>query len=154
MKTHEQLKAEIRYAVRLTQRTARLYRRGQSFGVFLSVLGGSGAMASMAGGVPPWLTIGGGLLLAIAGAALIAVRPADKAAANEADARRYQALMAKADDMTPEELAQALEEAHQGDAPEIEPLRAVAYNDVLAEINREDQLLPLSPTARVLKALA
>lgn len=148
------MKGEIRYAIRLTQRTARLYRRVQTTGVFLSILGGSAMMASVTNGIPGWLTGAGTALLAISGAALIAIRPADKAAQNESDVRRYQALMARADGLDVHALSLAIEEAHVGDAPEVEPLRDVAYNDVAIESNRPDVLIPLSPLQKLLSALA
>lgn len=154
MKDRNQLFGEIRYAIRLTQRTARLYRRVQTAGIFLSIVGGSATMASLADGVPFWVTSTGGVLLTIAGAMLIAVRPADKAAQNEADSRRYQALMARAVNMNEEEIERALEDAHTGDAPEIESLRAVAYNDMVLELNRQDAAIPLSPIQKILRALA
>jgi hypothetical protein len=153
-KTKEQLKAEIRYAIRLCQRTARLYRRVQTTGVFFSILGGSAVFATISGGVPSWVAVTGGILLSIAGAALIAIRPADKAALNEADIRRYQALMPRAEAMTPDQLDIALNEAHQGDAPEVEPLRDVAFNDVMMETNRMDCAIPLSASQRFLKSIA
>lgn len=153
-KSHNQLKGEIRYAIRLCQRTARLYRRIQSVGVFLSILGGSATMSSLSGNLPHWVTITGGITLAIAGAGLIAIRPADKASQNELDIRRYQAVMTKANDLTTESLEKALEEAHQGDAPEIEALREVAYNDVVIELNRSDCLVNLTPFQRLLSTIA
>lgn len=154
MKTIEQLRGDIRYAIRLCERTARLYRRVQSAGTFLSLVGGSAAVSGATGQLPPWVAISGSAMLAVAGAALVAIRPADKAAQNESDVRRYQVLMAKSYGMTFDQLAIALEEAHQGDAPEVEPLRNVAYNDMLREINREDQEITLSVTERMLKAIA
>ena len=111
-------------------------------------------MASLSDGVPFWMTSTGYALLAISGAVLIAVRPADKAAQNEADVKRYQALSARADGMNDSELARAIEEAHNGDAPEIESLRAVAYNDMVLELNRPDQSMPLSPVQKLLKTFA
>jgi hypothetical protein len=152
--TREQLRAEIRYAIRLTQRTARLYRRVQTVGTFAGILGGSAALTTVAATLPAWVALSGAALLALAGALLVAVRPADKAAQNEADVHRYQTLMAKSEALSAEALAAALDEAHQGDAPEIEPLRPVAWNDVMLEINRPDELMPLSPAARLLAALA
>lgn len=154
MPTIEQLRGDIRYAIRLCERTARLYRRIQAVGTFLSLVGGSAAVSGAAGQLPAWVALSGSALLAVSGAALVAIRPADKAAQNEADVKRYRALMAKSFGMSVEQLAVALEEAHQGDAPEVEPLRAVAYNDMLAEINREDQKIPLSLTERLLRAIA
>lgn len=111
-KTRDELTGEVRYAIRLTQRTARLYRRVQTSGVFLSILGGSAALVSVTGGVPLWLTACGGVLLAVSGAALVAIRPADKAALNEADTRRYTALIAKASSMNDQEFVAAIDEVY------------------------------------------
>lgn len=153
-KTKEMLQGEIRYAIRLTQRTARLYRRLQTVGVFFTILGGSATMSAVAGGVPGWLSAVGGALFAVSGAALIAVRPADKIAKNEADIRRYDALMVKSHKMDVAALEEAISEAHQGDAEEIESLRAVAFNDVALELNRPDALMHLSFPQKILSALA
>ncbi len=154
MQTKEQLQGNVRYAIRLCERTARLYRRTQTAGIFLAIVGGSATLSGAFGGLPGWVTASGSLVLAVAGAALIAMRPADKAAQNESDVRRYRSLMTKSYQMTVEDLAAALAEAHQGDAPEVEPLRNVAFNDTLIEIHREDQLVQLSATERLLKVIA
>lgn len=154
MKTRDQSIGEVRYAIRLCQRTARLYRRVQTTGTFISVIGGSAAITGAVSNLPDWLPAAGALLLGIAGAALVAIRPADKAAQNEADVKRYQALMAKAHQLDDAQLVAAIEEAHQGDAPEVETLRNVAYNDVVLEINRADQAIQLTATERLLKAIA
>ena len=47
-----------------------------------------------------------------------------------------------------------LEDARNSDTPEIEPLRDVAYNDVVLELNRHDAAIPLSPLQKILKSLA
>jgi hypothetical protein len=52
------------------------------------------------------------------------------------------------------ELEQALEEARLTDAPEIEPLRGVAYNDVAIECDRPDMVAPLRPIQRLLAMFA
>ena len=145
---------EIRYAIRLCQRTARLYRRVQTAGTFIGVVGGSAAIAGLAGTLPSAVTVLGGVLISLAGAALIAIRPADKAAMNEADVRRYQAIMVKSHQLNDDALAAAIDEAHAGDAPEIEPLRNVAYNDVALELNRADAMVNLTFAERLLRALA
>lgn len=150
---HE-LTRQIRYAVRLTQRTARLYRRIQTAGTFLSVIGGSATLSLLSQSLPDWIGIAGAGLLALAGAGLIAIRPADKAAQNESDARRYLALAAKAHELDDVALAAALEEAHQADCPEIESLRDVAFNDMVAEYGRVDAAVPLTPAQRLLSSIA
>lgn len=154
MKHKEQYLGEIRYAIRLTQRTARLYRRIQTTGVFLLVLGGSASMAYLSTTFPNWLMMVGGTLLAIASAMLLAIRPADKAAQNEADIKKYQTLMSRAVSMSVDELEKAIEDARNGDAPEIESLREVAFNDVALESNRPDVLVPLNITQKILRSLA
>lgn len=111
-------------------------------------------MSSLSGTLPAYVSISGGIVLAIAGAALIAIRPADKAALNESDIRRYQAVMVKSSQLTAQELEIAIEEARQGDAPEIELLRDIAYNDVMIEFNRMDCAVPLNPLQKLLTTIA
>ena len=145
---------QARYAVRLTQRTARFYRWIQAFGTFMALLGGSGTASLIAQSVPMAVGIAGAAMMAIAGAALMTIRPADKAAQNESDAKRYLALLAKAPRLTDDEFEIALQEAHQSDCPEIEPLRDVAYNDVVTEYGREDARVPLSFRQALFASLA
>ena len=154
MKEHVQLKGEIRYAIRLAERTARLYRRVQTVSTFFSILGGSAALAAIADIFPKELSIAGACVAAVFGAALVAIRPADKATQNEADLRRFQSLMTRANSLDEKALEAAIEEARQGSAQEIEPLRDVAYNDVVMEFNRPDALIPLSPLQKILRAFA
>lgn len=154
MKTREQLEGEIRYAIRLTQRTARLYRNLQACGVFVAILGGSATLSAVSHLVPDSLGLLGGVFMAIAAAGLLAVRPGDKAAANEADLRRYEALKCKAHALDEAALALAIDEAHRGGTQEIEALRLVAYNDVVMELNRRDMQQPLTLRQRLLAVLA
>lgn len=154
MKPRYQLTGEIRYALRLTERTARFYRNIQTVGVFISIIGGSAAVASAVGGVPVVITVIGGILLATSGAALIAIRPADKAAKNEVDVARYRSLMARSVGMNDSALEKALEEAHADDTQEIESLRDIAYNDMVREIGREDEKIELSKFQIFLERLA
>lgn len=152
--TKEQLQGEIRYAQRLCQRTARLYRRVQTCATFLSVLSGSGALIALSSQMPSGVTIGFALAFATFGAVNLAVRPADKAAQNDLDVRKYGALVVKAQQVEPMELKRLIAEAEQSDAPEVEPLRDVAFNDVMREINRDDALIPLRFSQRFLSAIA
>ena len=153
--TKDQLLAEIRYAQRLCERTARLYRRASTCFTFLSLVAASGAIASLSAQLPVSVTIGLAIAFAVFGAANHTMRPAEKIAANDSDVRKYAALLAKAVPVTDIAVIQAMiAEARQSDVPEVEPLRAVAYNDVMMEINRPDALIPLGFTQRVLGALA
>ncbi|GAA4335872.1 hypothetical protein GCM10023144_29630 [Pigmentiphaga soli] len=154
VQTKEQLLGEIRYAQRLAQRTARLYRRIQAVGTFLAVLGGSGAMAGISNNIPPWISIAGGVLLAIYGAMTLSIRPADKAVPNEMDVKKYADLFAKAQALSMEEIRPLLAEARRSDAPEIESLRDIAFNDVAEELNRPDQQIKINWYQGFLQAIA
>jgi protein involved in temperature-dependent protein secretion len=145
---------EIRYAERLCQRTARMYRHLQSCTVFLTVLGGSAVMSTLTTAVPVWLPSLGAVVFALFGAANLAIRPADKAAINESDGRRYTQLRTAAASMDAQTLQVALDKTREGDAPEVESLREVAYNDVVIEIGRSDAVIQLTPLQHLLRVLA
>jgi len=51
-------------------------------------------------------------------------------------------------------LESALAKARESDVAEIEPLRDVAWNDVVVEIGRPEVRVALRPTQRLLAALA
>ncbi len=145
---------EIRYAERLCQRTARLYRHVQALTVFMTVVGGSGVISSLSGAVPVWVTMAGGVFLAVFGAANLAIRPADKAAANDVDAKRYAQLRTAGQSMAADELALALNKARESDTAEVDALRDIAYNDVVAEYGRPEAAVPLTLHQKFLGALA
>lgn len=150
----DNLIGQIRYAERLCQRTARLYRRLQTCGTAGTVLAGSAAVSGATLHAPAAAPLVGAVLFAAFGAMLLAVRPAEKAIANETDANRYATLRADAHAMTTHELALALDKARQSDAQEVEPLRDVAYNDVVFERGSGHAAVPLRWTQRLLAALA
>jgi hypothetical protein len=148
--TKKEHQDEVRYSVILCNRTARLYRRAQTAGVFIAVLGGSGLVATQSADLRNIAAA----IVSIAGAALLAVKPAEKATANEADARRYGDLLAGSHNMTPEQLEQALHEHRSVDTQEVAPIRSVAYNQLMAENGRLDCLLKLSFGQRIIAWLA
>ncbi|WP_296001729.1 hypothetical protein [Rugamonas sp.] len=149
----EQLQVDVRYAQRLCERTARFYRRIQTSLTFLTMLAGSGAIAALSARMPA-ISTGLGIAFAICVSINMAVRPADHIAANDADVRKYAALLAKAHGLDAAALAGLLSEARLSDTAEIEPLRAVAYNDVMLEIDRPDALIELGRFQKFLGALA
>jgi hypothetical protein len=145
---------EIRYAERLCQRTARLYRHIQAGGVFLSVAAASATLSALSKSVPDWIAIWGAVIFTGVGALLIAMRPSDKAAINESDAKRYAALRARAPALSDDQLRTAIDEARPSDAQEFEALRNVAYNDVVLEVGQPGYVLRLTLPQQVLAALA
>jgi len=153
-KTKDQVLGEIRYAQRLAQRTARLYRRIQAFSTFVAIVGGAGVVSALADRFPAWVPVGGAALMAVFGAMVIAIRPADKAVPNELDVRKYDELLARAQGLPVEQIFPLLAEARKTDAAEIESLRVIAYNDVMSEINRDDQKIRPTPYQVLLEAIA
>lgn len=150
----QQLLDEVRYAERITQRTARLYRRVATFFTFTAVLGGSGTVTALSTAVPPWVGVAGAALLAVTGAAALSMRPLEKAVINEADARKYAALRTQGASMDESQLNAALQKARESDVAEIELLRDVAYNDVVREIGRSDMVEPLTFRQKLMESMA
>ena len=151
---HAILMNEIRYAQRITQRTARLYRRAATFLTFTAVLGGSSLFASVSNHVPPVLVLVGAALLACAGAVGLAVRPLEKAILNEQDLKKYTQLETQSLGMDTATLRAALAKARETDVAEIELLRDVAYNDVVIESGNPQMQAHLSLSQRLIAALA
>lgn len=154
IRTVEVIRNEIRYGQRMAERTARLYRRLQTFGTFSAVVAGSGTLSALIPHMPAAVPIVSGVLMTFIGAALVAIRPADKAAANEADARRYAGLLVKYQRLGLAELDEALREVQVACAPEIEALRNVVYNDVVTEVGQLTHRVELNRSERLIAALA
>lgn len=145
---------ELRYSERLTQRTARYYRHLQAIGTFATVVGGSATLTALAASVPPWVSVAGACAFAICGGAMVAIRPADKAAANEADMKRYAKLRTEEQALGEDELRVALNRLRETDIAEVESLRHVAYNDVMTEIGQTGHLVPLNRRERLVALMA
>jgi hypothetical protein len=151
---HGALRNEVRYAERLCLRTARLYRRAQTLGTFTTIVGGSAAITALSSTLPAWLSVAGFAAAAVFGAVLIAVRPAEKAAANELDAKRYAELRTASNAMDANQLRAALDKLRETYVAEVEPLRDVAFNDVVIEVGHPEMVVRLTPQQRFLAALA
>jgi hypothetical protein len=149
----DRLQIELRYAQRFCQRSVRFYRRIQATLTFISMLAGSSSIAAIAAQMPlaaTWLLAA----FSIFGILNFTLRPAEKIAALQADLRKYAALITKSDDLDALTIQRLLHEARQSDAEEIEPLRAVAFNDVMLEIDEPEALIKLTPMQKLIGALA
>jgi hypothetical protein len=149
----EKLQIELRYAQRFCQRSVRFYRRIQTTFTFFAMLAGSSSIAAVVAQMPltaTWLLAA----FSIFGILNFAIRPADRIAAYQSDVRKYGALMLKAEDLDSHAIQKLLHEARQSDSEEIEPLRAVAYNDVMIEYDETDSLISLTPMQKLMRALA
>lgn len=152
--SREQVLGEIRYAQRLCQRTSRLYRRAQTTFTFISIVAGSAALVAVSSKLPVHFAMLSGLVFAVFTALNLSIRPAERIAQNDADVKKYAALIAKATELDVPAILKLLAEARQTDAPEIEPLRDVAFNDLMLEFNRAEEMIPLSRSQKLLAALA
>lgn len=139
---------ELRYAERVCERQARLYRRGQFVGGWLSIFGATATVGAVAAALPHWLQVTSSMIAVGLGVAFQLMRLGDKAAAIEAHAKGYAAARSAPD------LAVALQAARAGSPPEVEALRNVCFNDVLREIGHQDLVVPLSAWERAVAAVA
>lgn len=147
---HAILLNEARCAERLCQRMARLYRKAATTATFYEHRRGSAMLSVLMSKVPLWVSLAGAALFSIATALNVAMRPAEKATNAQADQRRYSKLRTQAAAMDAAQPKAALDQLREADSPEIEPLREVAYNDVMHEVGREDHVVPLAPHQRPL----
>jgi hypothetical protein len=93
-------------------------------------------------------------VLTAVGAYSVSVRPSEKAAANDLDARKYASLRTRATDLSDVDLARELARARESDVAEIELLRDVAWNDVVTESGNADRVVPLRLSQWALAKLA
>lgn len=83
-----------------------------------------------------------------------AIRPAEKIAALQSDVHQYSVLLSKSDGLDASAIRHLLHEARETDTDEIEPLRVVAFNDVMLEIDELDARIPLTPMQKLIDVLA
>jgi len=154
-KERQKLCSEIRYTQRLAQRSARLWWRIDAIGTLAFVLGSAGAVSNLANLLPSYIAALASFCTVLIAAVMVCLRPAHKASLNDADVRKYSELMTleRSGTSTPK-LAALIAKAHQTDAPEIETLRDVAYNDVCNEINRAEHAVKLNFWQRTMSAMA
>jgi len=154
-KERQKLCSEIRYTQRLAQRSARLWWRIDAVGTLTFVLGSSVSVANFVKLLPPFIGASASVITILIATLMVCLRPAQKASLNEADVRKYDELLVlERSGTSTQKLAVLLAKAHQTDAPEIETLRDVAYNDVCSEINRADYACKLSVWQRTMAIMA
>jgi hypothetical protein len=154
MSRKQELLDKIRYAERLCERTARMYRHVATASTFFASLGGGATLSALGSPLPAWVSVSGAAVMAVFGSLMLAVRPTDKAAAAEADMRRYSKLRTQAEGMDEMAIEVELTKTMEANSPEVENLRPVAYNDVVNEIGRPDAAYRLTLLQRVLAAIA
>jgi predicted methyltransferase len=145
---------EIRFGERLAQRTARLYRRLQTGAALVTVIGLSAGAGGWAQKVPPALAAAGVVCAALVAAFAFVVRAGDKAAQNDAEAKRYARLQSEQHANDAATIRAAQLKARESDVPEVESIRDIAWNDVMRETGNDDKVHPLSALQKVLRALS
>lgn len=139
---------ELRYAERICERQARLYRRGQFVSGWLSIVGATATVAAVASHLPHWAQLTLSMIAAGLGIAFHLMRLGDKAAVIEAQKKIYGGVRTAAN------LEHALDVARSTAPPQLEALRMVCFNDVLREIGRADEVQKLCWWQRLIGAVA
>lgn len=140
-RTHHQATLDVRYAARYGLRMRRFFSTIKNTVAMIQLVGGSTAFAAWLANSPAlsgWM----GLLISLAVAVDQAVRPAEHQAQCAELHRRYTELDRLATTLDLPELEARMRELRESDAPEIEALRAPAFNDNLRENGYESGFMP------------
>jgi hypothetical protein len=123
----------LRYAVRVLERHARLWRRLDGLIRFSALLAGSGAFAALMA-MHAGFAMAAGLVFAVLQAVEFTVRPAELSAKSLAARKGYADLLADQGRLSDDALAAAYERVSANDEVIVpEYLRRLAYNDVAEE---------------------
>ncbi|WP_041645318.1 hypothetical protein [Aromatoleum aromaticum] len=123
----------VRYAARVLERHACLWRRLDASVRVMALLAGSGAIGAIGAEHAGW-AVGLGVVFAVFQAVEFALHPAEVAAKSLAQRRQYAALQARAralDDAALDDAYQAL--CADDDIIVSDTLKRLAYNDVVRE---------------------
>lgn len=140
-RTHHEITLDVRYAARYGLRMRRLFGTVKNVITFAELVGGSAAFGAWLAGSPA-LAGAMGLLLAAVVAVNHTVQPAENRAHCAELHRRYTELDRLAPTLDAAVLDDRLRALRENDAPELEALRVVAYNDNLRENGYETGLIP------------
>lgn len=145
---------EVRYAVRVLEREARLWNRidiGTKLFSFLATTAAFGAIIKSR----PILTIFFGLLLAVLQAIQFVLNPPSRALEARQAGQLYQKILASDARRDPAKLEQALLDARSQDPVSVlEALRVCAYNDVARERGLDQGVIPPSHWQRLVNFFA
>lgn len=140
-RTHHEVTLDVRYAARYGLRMRRLFSTIKNLITFAELVGGSAAFGAWLAGSPS-LAGAMGLLLAIVASVNHTVHPAESRAHCAELHRRYTDLDRLAPSLDLPGLEDRLRALRENDAPEVEALRSVAYNDTLRENGYETGFIP------------
>jgi len=150
------LESNIRYSMRVAERSSRLFRHIHTLSAWLSVIGASSAAAvalgEIARGAVPWLALAGAVIAAYAAV----TEPLAKAIQHEEDAAAFESVLIdlRTGKISEEDAERKLFD-NKGNRETIpEAIRWLAWRDVALENGRDDALVPLSVFQRCLSVLA
>ncbi|MGI2325274.1 MULTISPECIES: hypothetical protein [unclassified Methylococcus] len=153
-KTMYEITFELRYAVRVLERSACYWRTVDTMTRMAGLLSGTAAFAAIIG-TNKEMTLAFGICFAILQAIEYILSPAAKAAAAHETSKIYDAILAERLRKSPEELEQALLDARTKDMVIVSnSLKRLAYNDVAEEIGRSDYGFRLGAWNRIVGLLA
>ena len=107
------------------------------------------AVASTSPAFPQWLLVGGGVVLAVLTIANIVVDPGRLALLCRDQVRDAAELLARAPELSDADLRAAEGKLIRPGLPELKSLRIPVYNEVAAEIGREDAVREPGPLGRL-----
>lgn len=145
---------KIRYAMRFGRRQSRLLDRIALVMKILMIGAGTTAFVSVIGEYEE-LTKWSGLIVAAIAIIDAIWNPAGKAAKSREIEQRFALLIRDAPTMTPELLQRAMDELYDSEAPELESLRPVVYNDMVSELgNKSSEKFRLTPWQKFIEMIA
>jgi len=144
----------LRYAARVLERHARMWRRIDAAVRLAALLAGSGAIGAI-GAQNSRLALALGAVFALLQAVEFALRPAGLAARSMAQRKQYASVFARARTTSDEALADAYATLAAEDEVIVpEPLRRLAYNDVVRERGLDESAcFPEDRSSRLLALL-
>lgn len=130
--TRNDLHFHLRYSLRFGERQARFYERADAAIKFVSLLSGLGAFVGLIG--QSQLATGiSGFIVGVLSFIDVLWKPTERAFNTKALRARYEDLATRASRLSDETLRAELERLDASDAPQLEGLRPVAYNDIVRE---------------------
>lgn len=154
--TRFDIQFSLRYAVRVLERQARLWRHIDGAFRMLAILSGSSALAAMLTQQASAISISGMVAFAVFQAVEFSAQPGLKAAEAWAERKPYLSIISKQSRLSDTELEQAYQDALEQDGVlAFESIRRLAYNDVTIEKGcAASALFPLNRWQRIVSILA
>lgn len=144
---------EVEYGCRLHLLHERLFRRIKGFLLGANIFFGTAAFATV---VSPTSKMAAwfGLFVAVASVLDLVVSPGDRAQKHDQLWGAFSKLRTIGEGLEVQDLCRKVKELQALPCQELESLRSVAYNDVMRQVGREDNLMRESLLPKFMRVLA